>query len=149
MDVAQAVAGEIEAGANQIANARLLSGLRVLLVEDNSFDRFVLGRTLASWDVTCEVAATLREALTTLKGADIGAVLLNVRLAEGDVAAAASALLNAGSREPGQNAAPAILALLPSTWDKGSVRPGDGILDVVPKPVDPSVLFAKLAAVRP
>jgi PAS domain S-box-containing protein len=149
MDVAQAVAGEIEAGANQIANARLLSGLRVLLVEDNSFDRFVLGRTLASWDVTCEVAATLREALTTLKGADIGAVLLNVRLAEGDVAAAASALLNAGSREPGKNAAPAILALLPSTWDKGTIRPGDGILDVVPKPVDPSVLFAKLAAVRP
>ena len=131
----------------RIVNARLLSGLRVLLVEDNSFDRFVLRRTLGSWDIACELAGNLPDALRRMKAADIDAVLLNVRLAEGNVAAAASALHSVAIDNP-RSTPPAVFALIPSTWEKGSVLPGNGVLDVVPKPVDPSVLFAKLAAVR-
>jgi DNA-binding response OmpR family regulator len=121
--------------------------LKVLLVEDNSFDRFVLGRTLGSWDVACDVAGTLPEAVKKMTGSSVDAVLLNVRLAEGDITAAAAALRGAGGRLA-PTAMPPILALIPPTWDKGTVSVGNGVMDVVPKPVDPSVLFAKLAAVR-
>ena len=147
MEVGEVAGEDLDAAGDRIVNARLLSGLRVLLVEDNSFDRFVLGRTLGSWDIVCELAGTLPEALRRMKGADVDAVLLNVRLAEGNVAAAAAALHNVGREDP-RSTPPAVFALIPSTWDKGTVQPGNGVLDVVPKPVDPSVLFAKLAAVR-
>jgi hypothetical protein len=89
----------------------------------------------------------LPEALRKMPALDVDAILLNVRLAEGDLAAAAAALLSVGPRA-GRGAVPPILALIPATWEKGTVRPGEGVMDVVPKPVDPSVLFAKLAAVR-
>ena len=147
MDVAPIAAADLAPAGERIVNARLLRGLRVLLVEDNSFDRFVLGRTLGSWEVTCDLARSLPEALRRLKESDVDAVLLNVRLADGDVAAAASALHGAVRSNPGSTP-PAVFALIPSTWERGRVRPGNGVLDVVPKPVDPSILFAKLAAVR-
>ena len=133
-------------GGERIVNTRLLSGLRVLLIEDNSFDRFVLGRTFAAWDVSCEVAASLSDGIRRMQSSEVDVVLLNVRLAEGDLAAAASALV-AASMGQARRTIPAILALIPSTWDKGSMAEGR-VLDIVPKPVDPSVLFAKLAAFR-
>lgn len=147
MDLAEVAGERVDADGERIENARLLRGLRVLLVEDNSFDRFVLGRTLKSWDVTCELAGNLSEALHRIKSSDVDAVLLNVRLAEGDIAAAAAAIHRAGPSDPRRTPA-AVFALIPPTWDKETIRPGNGVLDIVPKPVDPSVLFAKLAAVR-
>ena len=107
----------------------------------------MLGRTLGSWDVACDIAGSLPEALRKMQASEVDAVLLNVRLAEGDIAAASAALLSVGIRE-GRSTIPPILALIPPTWEKGTVTPGEGVMDVVPKPVDPSVLFAKLAAVR-
>lgn len=147
LEVATVAGGEHEPAGERIVNARQLSGLKVLLIEDNSFDRFVLGRTLGLWDVGCEVAGSVPEALGKLPGLDVDAVLLNVRLADGDAATAASALLGVAISD-GRSTIPAIFALTPPTWDKGAVTLGQAFMDVVPKPVDPSVLFAKLAAIR-
>ncbi|MBA3637693.1 MAG: hypothetical protein H0W53_00110 [Acidobacteria bacterium] len=70
-----------------------------------------------------------------------------MRLAEGDVAAAASAFHNVGIDDP-RSSPPAVFALIPSTWDKGPSNPGMACWMWSQRPVDPSVLFAKLAAVR-
>jgi CheY-like chemotaxis protein len=129
-----------------IAETRLLSGLRVLLVEDNSFDAFVVGRALESWDVRYDVSPTVRESTEKMRTGTYDAVLLNVRAADGDVRAATTAILAASSDE---GRTPLVLALTPSAEEAAEIANEDSpLMDAVTKPVDPSVLYAKLAAAR-
>lgn len=133
-------------GEQGIINAHLLKDLRVLLVEDNSFESFVLGRTLAAWEVACDVSPTLDDAKASLGREQFDVILVNVRLAADEDPAAVAAALQTASAGSGR--LPAILALVPSSVSAEPIELGGAVLDVVRKPVDPSILFAKLAAVR-
>lgn len=135
------------AAAEGIVDRRALSGVRVLLIEDNTFDAFMIGRSLAAWDVIYDVCPTVTDAETMMKEAPYDAVLLNLRLAEGDPAAAADRLKTASGR--GRRAAPLILGLVPSAPDQPGAGATEGLDDAVSKPVDASLLFAKLSSVRP
>lgn len=139
------VAGEASAAADEgLVNRSALSGVRVLLVEDNTFDAFMVGRSLTAWDVIYDACPTLTDAETMLKSASYDAVLLNLRLAGKDPAAAADRLRTA----KGQGAVPLILGLVPSAPDQAGAGTPEGLDDVVSKPVDPTLLFAKLSSVR-
>lgn len=139
-DVARESAG---AAGEELVNRSALSGVRVLLIEDNTFDAFMIGRSLASWDVVYEACPTVADAETLLKGTAYDAVLLNLRLAGKDPGAVAAGLRAAR----GTGALPLILGLVPSSSDQAGAT-ADGLDDVVSKPVDPSLLFAKLSSVR-
>jgi len=140
----EASAGSEVGGGRELVDARLLNGTRVLLVEDNTFDTFMVGRSLDAWGVKFDVALTVSEAVDRARANAYDAVLLSARLANGAAAAARAIREAAGERSP----VPAVLAL-------GALRAADLehqhqdlITDIVPKPVDPTVLFAKLAALR-
>ena len=135
-----------EGAGEGIVNRSALSGVRVLLVEDNTFDAFMIGRSLAAWDVIYDACPTVTDAEAMLKGTPYDAVLLNLRLAEGDTAAAAGRLKAASIS--GRRAVPLLLGLVPSAADQTAATPAEGLDDVVSKPVDASLLFAKLSSVR-
>ena len=128
-----------------IVNGSALSGVRVLLVEDNTFEAFLIGRSLSAWDVVYDACPTLADAETLVKAASYDAVLLNLRLAPGDPSAAARRLKTAGS--PGR-VRTLVFGLVPSTGDQAITGVPEEFDDIVSKPVDSSLLFAKLSSVR-
>ena len=134
-----------EPASEAIVDSGALRGLRVLVAEDNAFDAFVLGRALTAWDVTYDICATAAEAERLLQSVSYDAVLVNVRLTKGDAAGTARTLLAAAAAA---GARPALLALMPATADDATSALGSAFVDVVPKPVDATVLFAKLASVK-
>jgi len=140
VDAARAAAADI--GRNEaIAGSRMLSGLRALLVDDNAFDAFVLGRALTSWAVTHDVCPTIDQAARQLRDAVYDVVVLSARTANGDVPQAAAHLSAASGRSV------PVFVLARSAAEAAALSPGGAIADVLPKPVDTSVLFAKLASV--
>ncbi|MGH3369357.1 MAG: response regulator [Nocardioidaceae bacterium] len=67
------------------AGSDVLKGMRVLVVDDNETNRFILREQLESWDVEAEVAASADQALEAMRtaalaGEPFAAVLVDVRM---------------------------------------------------------------------
>lgn len=144
-DVALDAAAAAGIGADAaVRDASRVSGMRVLLVEDNTFDAFMVGRALTSWQVGHEVCPTVTHAIEKLRSTPVDLVLVSAKLTDGDPAGAGRAIASAvaGSRMP-------LVLLAPASAAVEAAARADVYVDVLPKPVDPSVLFATLASVRP
>jgi PAS domain S-box-containing protein len=125
-----------------VARARLLSGKRILLIEENAFDAFIVGKALSSWGVAFDLSQSLSDASTRLGSAQYDAVLLGIRPEHADLDSVSSTMLGAvhhgGPR-------PQLIVLARSTADAAKLTTA-GNVPVLAKPVDTSVLFAKLAS---
>ena len=128
-----------------IAGTKLLGGLRVLLVEDNSFDVLILERALRSWGALSNVSTTIDDAIARMRTGRYDAVLLSTRVA-GQGAESAATILQDAARSTGQQ--PQVLVLARSSAEAAGIVAGGSIAGVLHKPVEASVLFAKLAAGR-
>lgn len=119
--------------------------MRALLIDDNTFDAFMIGRALNSWDVAHDLCTTVAQALEKLHTSRYDVVLVSARLTNGDPYAAGRTIASAAS--VAGSAVPMVL-LSAAASGAAAISPGDVYVDVLPKPLDPSVLYAKLASVR-
>jgi PAS domain S-box-containing protein len=122
-----------------------LAGLTVLVADDNDVNVFVLGGFLRKWGIGFDVAVNGREAVERVKAKDYDLVLMDIHMPGGDGLAAAREI-RAIER----------FASLPIFAVSGSMRMAGpqeidaaGFTEFVGKPVNPDVLFTKIARHRP
>ncbi|MFL6263691.1 MAG: response regulator [Thermoanaerobaculia bacterium] len=125
------------------SDAQTLKGLRVLVADDNEVNVFVLAGMLRKWSVAFDVVTNGRQAVESVQTGGYDLVLMDLRMPELDGYAATRAI----------RALPdARLARLPVFAISASTRMGHqheldaaGFTEFVGKPINPDVLFGKLA----
>jgi PAS domain S-box-containing protein len=137
------VAGEAAAVAGEPDAPPLLKGLKALLADDDDINLFVLTGFLRSWGLEVDVVKNGRQAVERVRDGDYDLVLMDLRMPEleGDGATREIRAL------PDER-----FARLPIFATSASVRIGQrhelegaGFTDFVGKPIDPDILFAKIA----
>jgi PAS domain S-box-containing protein len=123
-----------------------LRGLRMLVVDDNEVNLFVLTGLLRDWGVEADVAHDGRQALDKLGREAFAAVLMDIRMPELDGFATSQAI----RRMPGPVARVPIVAV------SASMRMGQaeeieraGFDGFVGKPINPDLLYATLTRLVP
>jgi PAS domain S-box-containing protein len=120
-----------------------LNGLRVLVADDNEVNVFVLTGLLRSWGVEHDVVTNGRQAVESVQAGDYQLVLMDLRMPELDGYSATRAIRSLPDPK---------LAQLPVFAISASTRMGHqheldaaGFTEFVGKPINPDVLFGKLA----
>ncbi len=120
-----------------------LAGLRVLVVDDNEVNVFVISGFLKKWGVEFDVAVGGREAVERVKEREYDLVLMDLHMPGGDGVTATREIRALGGER---------FARLPIFAVSASMRmaePHDidaaGFTEFVGKPVNPDVLFAKIS----
>jgi CheY-like chemotaxis protein len=138
-----AAPGPVEAPAGDASGA--LAGARVLVVDDNEVNVFVLTGFLQNWGAVCEVAGGGTRALDLVREREYDVVLMDLRMPDLD----------------GYETTRRVRALdvpwaasLPIVAVSASTRMGQadeiakaGFSDFVGKPIDPELLLARLSAI--
>ncbi len=118
-----------------------LTGLRVLLAEDNDANRNILTAVLHSFGVDAVGVGDGRAALLLLGEQTFDAVLMDVRMPEMDGLEATREL----RARPGANRFTPVIALTANAMDEHRQRCAQaGMTDFLPKPVRPADLYAAL-----
>jgi signal transduction histidine kinase len=122
-----------------------LAGLKVLVADDNDVNVFVLTGFLRKWGVLFDVAVNGRDAVQRVQESDYDLVLMDLHMPGGDGLTAAREI----------RAMPRFAAL-PIFAVSASMRMAEpheidaaGFTEFVGKPVNPDVLFTKMARHRP
>ena len=120
-----------------------LSGLRVLVVDDNDVNVFVITGLLRKWGAEFAVASTGVGAVERVQAADYDVVLMDLHMAAGAGLKAAREIRTLGGpRFTG-------LPIIAVSASRRMAEPGEiaaaGFTDFVGKPVNPDALFTKLA----
>ncbi len=125
------------------SDPQTLRGLRVLVADDNEVNVFVLTGLLRKWGVEHDVVTNGRQAVESVQARDYDLVLMDLRMPELDGYAATREI---------RSLADARLARLPVFAISASTRMGHqheldaaGFTEFVGKPINPEVLFQKLA----
>ena len=120
-----------------------LQGLRVLVVDDNDVNVFVVTGFLRRWGAEIDVAVSGTEAVDRVKERDFDVVLMDLHMPGGDGLAATREI---------RSQPDARLARLPIIAVSASTRMAEpheidaaGFTDFVGKPVNPDVLFTKIS----
>lgn len=120
-----------------------LKGLRVLVADDNEVNVFVLTGLLRRWGVEHDVVTTGRQAVESVRTGGYDVVLMDLRMPDLDGYAATRAIRALPDER---------LARLPVFAISASTRMGHqheldaaGFTEFVGKPINPDVLFRKLA----
>ncbi len=120
-----------------------LRGLKALVADDNEVNVLVITSFLQAWDVEVDVATNGRQAVEHIRERDYGVVLMDLRMPELDGYAAARQV---------RSLPDARFTRLPILAISASTRMGNqheleaaGFTDFVGKPIDPDILFAKIA----
>ena len=136
-------AGEAAAVTGEPAPPPLLKGLKALLADDDDVNLFVLSSFLRSWDVEVDVVKNGRLAVERVRDGDYDLVLMDLRMPE---------LEGDGATREIRSLPEERFASLPIFATSASVRIGQrheleaaGFTDFVGKPIDPDILFAKIA----
>ncbi|RMB07775.1 hybrid sensor histidine kinase/response regulator [Eilatimonas milleporae] len=117
--------------------------LRILVAEDNPVNKSVIERLLARRGWPAAFVVNGREAVDTAlaPGADFDAILMDIRMPVMDGVSAAKSILAA--RPDG----PPVIALTANTLpEEVAAYAAAGMVDVVPKPIDPKKLYAAVRA---
>jgi PAS domain S-box-containing protein len=135
--------GVEEIGPHETAEPQSLRGLRVLIADDNEVNVFVLTGLLRRWCVEYDVVTDGRQAVESVQGRDYDLVLMDLRMPELDGYAATRRIRSLPDPK---------FARLPIFALSASTRMGHqheldaaGFTEFVGKPINPDVLFKKLA----
>jgi CheY-like chemotaxis protein len=119
-----------------------LSRLRVLVVDDNDVNVFVITAMLRRWGAEFDVASNGVEAVERVQAADHDVVLMDLHMTAGDGFKATREIRSLGPRFAG-------LPIIAVSASRRMAEPGEiaaaGFTDFVGKPVNPDALFAKLS----
>jgi CheY-like chemotaxis protein len=125
------------------SDAQTLKGLRVLVADDNEVNVFVLAGMLRKWGVAFDVVTNGRQAVESVKTGNYDLVLMDLRMPELDGYAATREIRSLPDEK---------IARLPVFAISASTRMGRqheldaaGFTEFVGKPVNPDMLFGKLA----
>jgi PAS domain S-box-containing protein len=121
-----------------------LEGLRVLVVEDNTLNQFVIKQLLSKWNTMHSVAPNGREALVKLKEEDFDVVLMDLQMPElsGFQATEQIRARNTEVRNPDIP----IIALTADAFTETRRKVLEaGMNDFVTKPFDQNELYEKIA----
>lgn len=134
---------EAQAGAGKLADAEVLRGLKALLADDNDINIYVMGGFLRSWGVEVDVVKNGRQAVESVRKGHYDIVLMDLRMPE---------LEGDGATREIRSLPEERFANLPIFATSASIRIGQqheleaaGFTDFVGKPIDPDILFAKIA----
>ncbi|MFL6194235.1 MAG: ATP-binding protein [Thermoanaerobaculia bacterium] len=135
--------GAEESGAEETAGPQTLRGLKVLVADDNEVNVFVLTGLLRRWCVEYDVVADGRQAVESVKARDYDLVLMDLRMPELDGYAATRQIRSLPDPK---------FARLPIFAISASTRMGHqhdldaaGFTEFIGKPINPDILFRKLA----
>ncbi|MEQ9170966.1 MAG: response regulator [Rhodospirillales bacterium] len=117
-----------------------LSGMRVLLAEDNEINQLVAAEILQAEGIEVDIAPNGREAFRMVKGRHYDAVLMDLQMPEVD-GFEATQLIREDRRF---QRLPIIAMTAHAMVEERAKCLASGMNDHVPKPVDPDVLFAAL-----
>ena len=121
-----------------------LSGLRVLLAEDNALTRFALAKLLERHGMAVDVALNGREAVTLYGRANYAVILMDCQMPEMDGYEAARRIREA---EKGLGMRTPVIAITALTKAGECLRcQAAGMDDYLVKPVAPAALFESIAA---
>ncbi|HLI84568.1 MAG TPA: ATP-binding protein [Bryobacteraceae bacterium] len=134
-------------GVVRATDARLPTGLRVLVAEDNPINRLIAEKFLTASGAIVDQAATGKEAVALFSAHEYGVVLMDCHMPEMDGFEAAAAIRSLGRR----GAAVPILAVSASVLEENRERCLEGGMNgLVSKPVRREALIeAILAALNP
>lgn len=120
-----------------------LSGMRILLVEDNKVNTFVAARFLLNWGVNYEVAENGLEALSLLADNKYDLILMDLQMPVMDGYECTLAIRKKDKVTP-------IFALTANAFNDVKSRVlSAGMNDYITKPFDPDELYKKIKAYRP
>jgi two-component system sensor histidine kinase/response regulator len=121
-------------------NLKALAGVRVLLAEDNLLNQQVASEILAEAGVTVVVADNGRVALALAQAQPFDAILMDMQMPEMDGVEATRALLALTDWQPIP-----IIAMTANAMNADRQRCKEaGMVDFVPKPIEPEHLFKTL-----
>ena len=122
-----------------------LSGVRVLLAEDNEINRIVAGELLAQAGCLCKVAENGREALEMALSGDHEVILMDCQMPEMDGFEATRQIRAAEAAAGGSGRRPIIALTANAIKGDRELCLAAGMDDYVTKPIDPQELFKALA----
>jgi PAS domain S-box-containing protein len=122
-----------------------LQGARVLVVDDNEVNVFVLTGFLQNWGAVCDVAGSGTQAIERARETDYDAILMDLRMPDIDGYEAARRIR--ALDVPWAATAPIIAVSASTRMGQGDAIAEAGFSDFVGKPVDPDILLARLSAI--
>lgn len=120
-----------------------LSGLRVLVTDDNEFNLEVCGRILELEGARVLTCTHAREALETLRERPVDVILMDIQLPEMDGREATARI----RRDLGLNNVPIIALTAGATADDREAAMSAGMDDFLTKPIDPAELIRTIRIV--
>ncbi len=125
-------------------NASLLSGARILLVEDNSLNQFVAKQLLKKWESEVAVAETGVEALHMLAETEFDIVLMDLQMPEMNGFEATAQIRNGATKV--LNPKIPIIALTADAFEETRKRVIEaGMNDFITKPFKQDDLYGKIS----
>ena len=144
-EIAFEAAGAAAEEAEASAPAGALAGSKMLVVDDNEVNVFVLTGFLQNWGATCDVAASGERAIDLVRERDYDAVLMDLRMPDLD---GYEATRRIRALDVPRFAKLPIEAVSASTrMGQGDAIAAAGFSDFIGKPIDPDLLLAKLTAI--
>jgi PAS domain S-box-containing protein len=122
-----------------------LEGARVLVVDDNEVNVFVLTGFLQNWGAVCDVAGSGKQAIERAGETDYDAILMDLRMPDLDGYEAARRIR--ALDVPWAATAPIIAVSASTRMGQGDAIAEAGFSDFVGKPVNPDILLARLTAI--
>lgn len=124
-----------------------LSGLRVLIAEDNAVNSLLLVKLLQKWDVTTTVSKNGQQAIEEVLNSSFDAILMDLHMPEMD---GYQATTNIRQLSDPTKAKVHIIALTASvSHNIGDKIQEAGMDDYLSKPFQPTALYTKLEAIHP
>lgn len=119
-----------------------LKGMRVLVVEDNKMNTYVLSKFLTKWGVDCEACENGREAIKLIKKNNYNLVLMDLHMPDMDGFEATQQIRLFNTEIP-------IFAITADAFSETRQKALlSGMNDFIAKPFDPKELFNKAAALQ-
>jgi PAS domain S-box-containing protein len=126
-----------------VETLKTLSGMKVLLVEDDQMNQFVMSKILKRWDVIVNTADNGKEAIKMLSAAHYDVVLMDVHMPEMD-GYEATRMIRSGTSGALNPRVPIIALTADITNETRALVRESGMNDFLSKPCEQDVLFQKL-----
>jgi PAS domain S-box-containing protein len=139
------VGGALEAEAPADTSDSALAGARLLVVDDNEVNVFVITGFLRNWGADFDVAESGQRAIDLVRAGDYDAVLMDLRMPDIDGYQATRQIRSLDV--PWAEGVPVVAVSASTRMGQGDAIAAAGFTDFIGKPVDPEILLSKLHAI--